>query len=209
MALVTTPQKSPGRHTMDSICLDQLDSLCSLDSSIGGHSNVHLVPRAGLDFLDLDLPDVPAVIVKIVPLHEGDVEYNITGLFHAAGLGPKSFACVTDPELGVHYMILELLEGPTLAEHIAQGNPVPSVALVSLFRRIATCGFHHRDLNLGNIIVTPTNGPMVIDFADVNIIGMGPVYAAEHKASFMHMCRDVSDRIRMLRTQLDQVKEEK
>jgi len=71
---------------------------------------------------------------------------------------------------GARYLILELVEGGTLAEHIA-GGPIPVAEALGMARQIAEAleaahdkGIVHRDLKPANIKVTPDGHVKVLDF---------------------------------------------
>jgi eukaryotic-like serine/threonine-protein kinase len=71
---------------------------------------------------------------------------------------------------GVHALVLELVEGPTLADRIAQG-PVPLDEALPIARQIAEAleaaheqGIIHRDLKPANIKVRPDGTVKVLDF---------------------------------------------
>jgi eukaryotic-like serine/threonine-protein kinase len=71
---------------------------------------------------------------------------------------------------GASALVMELVEGPTLADRIAQG-PVPLVEAVSIARQIADAleaaherGIIHRDLKPANIKVRPDGTVKVLDF---------------------------------------------
>jgi hypothetical protein len=74
------------------------------------------------------------------------------------------------PEAGVHALVLELVEGPTLAERLGQG-PLPVPEAITIARQIADAfdaahekGIVHRDLKPDNIKVTPDGIVKVLDF---------------------------------------------
>jgi serine/threonine protein kinase len=76
-------------------------------------------------------------------------------------------------------LVMELVEGPTLADRIAQG-PIPLVDALSIARQIAEGleaaheqGVIHRDLKLANIKVRPDGTVKVLDFGLAK--GMEPV----------------------------------
>jgi serine/threonine protein kinase/Tol biopolymer transport system component len=71
---------------------------------------------------------------------------------------------------GIHALILELVEGPTLAERLRRGS-LPIVEALSVARQIVDAlesahgaGIVHRDLKPGNIKVTPDGTVKVLDF---------------------------------------------
>jgi serine/threonine-protein kinase len=71
---------------------------------------------------------------------------------------------------GVRCLVLELVEGPTLAERIAKG-PIPLDEALPIARQVAEAletaherGVIHRDLKPGNIKVTPEGTVKVLDF---------------------------------------------
>jgi serine/threonine-protein kinase len=71
---------------------------------------------------------------------------------------------------GTHYLVLEMVEGETLAERIARG-PIPVDEAVRIAMKIATAlqeahdrGIVHRDLKPANIKLTPDDDVKVLDF---------------------------------------------
>src|SRR5215831_7144897 len=69
-----------------------------------------------------------------------------------------------------HGLVMELVEGPTLADRIAQG-PVPLDEALSIARQIALAleaahenGIIHRDLKPGNVMVRADGAVKVLDF---------------------------------------------
>ena len=73
-------------------------------------------------------------------------------------------------EDGVDYVVMELVEGETLAERIARG-PIPVEEALPLFTQIAEGleaahekGIVHRDLKPANIKITPEGNVKVLDF---------------------------------------------
>jgi len=71
---------------------------------------------------------------------------------------------------GVRALVMELVEGPTLADRIAEG-PIPLEEALPLARQIAEAleaaherGIIHRDLKPANIKLTPSGQVKVLDF---------------------------------------------
>ncbi len=70
----------------------------------------------------------------------------------------------------VRALVMELVEGPTLAEHIAQG-PAPLEEALAIGRQVADAleyaherGIVHRDLKPANVKLTPSGDVKVLDF---------------------------------------------
>jgi len=79
---------------------------------------------------------------------------------------------------GVHALVMELVDGPTLAERIAQG-PIPVGEALAAATQIAAAldyaherGIVHRDLKPANIKVTPERAVKVLDFGLARVIAV-------------------------------------
>ena len=73
-------------------------------------------------------------------------------------------------DVGPNYLVMELVEGPTLAERIAQG-PVPLEEALAIAKQVADAleaahekGIVHRDLKPANIKIRPDRSVKVLDF---------------------------------------------
>ena len=73
-------------------------------------------------------------------------------------------------DIGPNYLVMELVEGPTLAERIAQG-PVPLEEALRIAKQVADAleaahekGIVHRDLKPANIKIRPDRSVKVLDF---------------------------------------------
>jgi serine/threonine-protein kinase len=71
---------------------------------------------------------------------------------------------------GIHALVMELVEGPTLADRIAAG-PIPNDEALAIAKQIAEAlevaherGIIHRDLKPANVKVTPDDQVKVLDF---------------------------------------------
>ena len=73
-------------------------------------------------------------------------------------------------DIGPNYLVMELVEGPTLAERIKRG-PIPLEEAIAIAKQIADAleaahekGIVHRDLKPANIKVRPDGSVKVLDF---------------------------------------------
>src|ERR1700733_12825161 len=88
-------------------------------------------------------------------------------------------------DVGPNYLVMELIEGPTLAERIKQG-PIPLEEALNIARQIADAleaahekGITHRDLKPGNIKIKPDGTVKVLDFGLAKMGGT-PAVQTEH-----------------------------
>src|SRR5712691_11583569 len=73
-------------------------------------------------------------------------------------------------DVGSNYLVMELVEGPTLADRIKEG-PIPLEEALAVARQIAEAleaahenGIIHRDLKPGNVKIKPDGTVKVLDF---------------------------------------------
>src|SRR5216683_621291 len=88
-------------------------------------------------------------------------------------------------DVGPNYLVMELIEGPTLAERIKQG-PVPVEEALGIAKQIADAleaahekGVVHRDLKPGNVKIKPDGMVKVLDFG---LAKVAPVAAGDSPA---------------------------
>jgi serine/threonine protein kinase len=82
-------------------------------------------------------------------------------------------------DLGPNYIVMEMVEGPTLAERIEEG-PIPLYEALQIARQIADAleaahekGVVHRDLKPANIKLTPHGPVKVLDFGLAKVTAIG------------------------------------
>src|SRR5580698_7544387 len=92
-------------------------------------------------------------------------------------------------DVGADYLVMELVEGPTLSERIRQGA-VPLDEALQIVRQIAAAledahekGIVHRDLKPGNIILRPDGTVKVLDFGLAKVPDKTPSGVFEHSQS--------------------------
>ena len=103
---------------------------------------------------------------------------------HAGALSHENIARVYDygePADGQSYLVMELVDGPSLADVLARGplgagRTMDTVAQVAAGLQAAhTAGLIHRDIKPANILFTAEGGVRITDFGIAHAVGSTPV----------------------------------
>ncbi len=130
----------------------------------------------GVVYLATDTRLDRQVAIKAMPAHLAADPDRLSRFQREA----KLLASLNHPSIGAiygleeadghHYLILEFIEGETLADRLRTG-PIPIEESISLARQVAEAleaahdkGVIHRDLKPGNIMLTPDGKAKVLDF---------------------------------------------
>jgi serine/threonine-protein kinase len=129
------------------------------------------------------------VAIKILPeefLRDGDRSSRFQGEAEVlASLNHPNIGAIYDLEEanGSRFLVLELVEGETLAERIARG-PIPVADALELAKQICEAleaaherGIIHRDLKPANVKITPDGKVKVLDFGLAKVMESAPTNA--------------------------------
>ena len=96
-------------------------------------------------------------------------------------------------DVGANYLVMELIEGPTLADRIKDGA-IPLEESLNIARQIAAAleaahekGIVHRDLKPANIKIRPEGSVKVLDFGLAKAGGTAPVSASPEQSPTISM----------------------
>src|SRR5438093_10285704 len=146
--------------------------------TLGGFEVLSILGRGGMGevYRARDTKLKREVAIKILP-EEFSRDPNRVARFQReaevlASLNHPNIAAIYDLEeaLGARFLVLELVEGETLADRIARG-PLPVEEALGIARQICEAleaahekGITHRDLKPANIKLTPDGKVKVLDF---------------------------------------------
>jgi serine/threonine protein kinase len=140
----------------------------AIGSQLGPYRIEALIGSGGMGsvYRALDTRLDRSVAIKI-PAQPFDARFEREGRSIAALNHPN---ICTLHDVGPNYLVMELVEGPTLAERIRKG-PVPIAEALAIARQIAAAldtahqrGIIHRDLKPANVKVKPDGTVKVLDF---------------------------------------------
>ena len=126
------------------------------------------------------------VAIKVLPQAAADDPERVTRLTREA----KVLASMSHPNIAAIYgveerdgriaLVLELVEGPTLAERLASG-PLPMKTAITIALQVAQAveaaharGIIHRDLKPANVKITPDGRVKVLDFGVAKVLAENP-----------------------------------
>jgi serine/threonine protein kinase/Tol biopolymer transport system component len=180
-------------------------TLLSANASIGPYRVISLLGAGGMGevFRARDSKLNRDVALKMLP-SAFELDPDRLGRFRREA---QALAALNHPHIGAIYgleesngrpaLVLELVEGVTLADRIARG-PLPLVEALTIARQIAEAlqaahsqGIIHRDLKPANIKITPANVVKVLDF------GLAKTAAADQQPTGVSQSPTVADETRI------------
>lgn len=124
-----------------------------------------------------------SVAIKVIPGDTANSPEVVARFYQearaAAGEEHPNVVAVRDvnQQSGVHYLVMDLVDGPTLAERLLDG-PLPWEEAAQLMIRVADAiqhlhdrGVVHRDLKPSNILLDVHGRPYVTDFGLAKLVG--------------------------------------
>src|SRR6516225_1326611 len=178
--LSVAPQRQGGFSSADlrcSIIRCEIMAL-TIGTQLGSHEITALLGKGGMGevYRARDLKLKREVAIKILP-EEFSRDADRLSRFQReaevlASLNHPNIAAIHDLEetSGMRYLVLELVEGETLADRIERG-PVPVEEALGIAKQIAEAleaahdrGIVHRDLKPANVKITPDGKVKVLDF---------------------------------------------
>jgi len=116
--------------------------------------------------------------------HDGALARFKAEARHAGALSHENIARVYDygePADGQSYLVMELVDGPSLADVLA-GGPLPAGRTMDIVAQVAAglqaahaAGVIHRDIKPANILFAPDGAARITDFGIAHAVGSAPV----------------------------------
>jgi serine/threonine protein kinase/Tol biopolymer transport system component len=163
----------------------------TIGTQLGSHEITALLGKGGMGevYRARDLKLKREVAIKILP-EEFSRDADRVSRFQReaevlASLNHPNIAAIHDLEEtnGTRYLVLELVEGETLADRIARG-PIPVDEALDIAKQIAEAleaaherGIVHRDLKPANVKITPDGKVKVLDFGLAKALESAPAGA--------------------------------
>jgi serine/threonine protein kinase/Tol biopolymer transport system component len=163
----------------------------SIGAQLGSHEITALLGKGGMGevYRARDLKLKREVAIKILP-EEFSRDADRVSRFQReaevlASLNHPNIAAIHDLEEtnGTRYLVLELVEGETLADRVARG-PIPFREALDIAKQIAEAleaaherGVIHRDLKPANVKLTPEGKVKVLDFGLAKAMAGAPTNA--------------------------------
>src|SRR5262249_33125293 len=164
----------------------------TVGTQLGSHEIIALLGKGGMGevYRARDLKLKREVAIKILP-HEFSSDADRVSRLQReaevlASLNHPNIASIHDiaEANGSRYLVLELVEGETLAERIARG-PIPVEEALNIAHSICEAleaahekGIVHRDLKPGNVKITLEGKVKVLDFGQAKAIENSPADTA-------------------------------
>jgi serine/threonine-protein kinase len=164
----------------------------TIGTQLGSHEITALLGKGGMGevYRARDLKLKREVAIKILP-EQFSCDSDRVSRFQReaevlASLNHPNIASIYDLQesQGSRYLVLELVEGETLADRIA-GGPIPIEEALGIAKEICGAleaaherGIIHRDLKPANVKVTPDGKVKVLDFGLAKALDRAPVSSA-------------------------------
>ncbi|HLH30600.1 MAG TPA: protein kinase, partial [Terriglobia bacterium] len=171
----------------------------AIGSVIGSHEITALLGKGGMGevYRARDLKLKREVAIKILP-EEFSRDTDRLSRFQReaevlASLNHPNIAGIYDVEdvNGSRYLVLELVEGETLADRISRG-PIPVKEALEISKNIAEAleaahekGIIHRDLKPANVKLTPDGKIKVLDFGLAKALESAPLQMASNSPTLL------------------------
>jgi serine/threonine protein kinase/Tfp pilus assembly protein PilF len=158
--------------------MDALGSAFLSGKQLGHYTVAEFLGEGGMGMVyrAVDQRDGSTVAIKILPpgqaTHPSRLERFRREARTMAALRHPAIVCIreTGSDDGLHYLVLEYLEGETLRQRLQRAGPLSVQEVIEYGLAISTAleaahqaGVTHRDLKPENVMLTP-GGPKVLDF---------------------------------------------